>query len=204
MVSVGFQVAMLLPVIAVAVTTAETPVKDDGSLSVAVAVPVTEITPAEYAILLAAIVGPATGVKALEMAVATHPAPAAAARSSVTTMLPIWALSVVPPEFAVTEPKLVDAGALIESAPPVSVNVRPVPTASAEDSESAESGITSNDVVAKIVKNLRVFIYLPSFLLEIRETGGPLNCLNLDSSQASHSPTRPLGLLSDCSTNDGT
>jgi len=157
-VRVGFHVAVLLPVIAVAVTTAETPVSEDGSLSVAVTVPVTDTEPAEYAMLLAAIVGPETGVKALEIAVATHPVPAAAARSSVTTTLPTCALSEVPPEFAVTEPKSLEAGALIESAPPTRVSVRPEPTASAEESESAESGMISKVVVAPIAKNLRVFI----------------------------------------------
>ena len=45
-VRVGFQVAVLLPVIPVAVTTGETPIRLFGSLSVQVTVPVTLIVPA--------------------------------------------------------------------------------------------------------------------------------------------------------------
>jgi len=91
MLSVGFQVAVLLPVIAVAVTTGETPKMVLGSLSTVVTVPVVTTVPAEYAMYVAAIAGPAVGVKAVEIALAIQPAPAAAARLSVTTISPTCA-----------------------------------------------------------------------------------------------------------------
>lgn len=81
---VGFHVAELSPVMQVAVTTGATPVKLFGLLAVNVAVPTFVITPAVYPTALAGIAGPDVGVKAVEIALATHPDPAAALRASLT------------------------------------------------------------------------------------------------------------------------
>ena len=83
---------MLLPVMALAVTTGVTATMLEGSLSAAVTVPVVVIVPEVYPIFVAAIDGPAVGVSAVEIALATQLAPVPAARLSVTTTWPIWAL----------------------------------------------------------------------------------------------------------------
>jgi hypothetical protein len=81
---VGFQVAELSPVIPDAVTTATTPSMATGLFATYVAVPTFVMLPAVYPSSAAPIVGPPSGVNAVEMTVATHPDPAAALRASLT------------------------------------------------------------------------------------------------------------------------
>ena len=76
--------------------------------------------------------GPAGGVKALEITLATHPEPAAALRPSLTCTTPRTPLMVPPPTVFCRVPRLTgDVGTVIAKAPPVMVNVAVVVPAEA-------------------------------------------------------------------------
>src|SRR6186997_2467078 len=131
---VGVQVAELSRVIPVAVTTEDTPVRLLGSFAVYVAVPILAMDPAVYLTLLAGMAGPAGGVNAVEITLATQPDPAAGLRASLTCTSPSGPLIVPPSTVLARLPRLpAVAGTVIASAPPVTVTVAVVgPVVSAD------------------------------------------------------------------------
>jgi hypothetical protein len=120
-VMVGFQLAVLIPVLA-PVTTVETPVRSATGIAVAATVADTEMTPALYETLLAGSAGPAVGVNAVEMADVVH-----------VVAPPRWSTTVTTPsepdiELAVVEAtcepnETLAVGALMDNAPAVRVKV---------------------------------------------------------------------------------
>jgi hypothetical protein len=132
---VGIHVAELSPVIPVAVTAETTAVRLVGSFAVYVAVPTLTIGPAVYATALAAIAGPAGGVKAPAMTVVIQPEPAAALRASFTETEPREPLMVPPITLLGLVPRAAVVGTVMDSAPPVTTIVAVVMP------ESAEAGV---------------------------------------------------------------
>ncbi len=129
---VGFQVAELSPVMPVAVTPAMAAVRSGGSFAVNVAVPTLVMGPATYPTDAAPIVGPALGVKAVEMTLATQPEPAAALRASLTWTWPRGPLMTPPATVLAMLPRLPALpGTVMASAPPVTVTVAVVGPAAA-------------------------------------------------------------------------
>jgi hypothetical protein len=97
-----------------------------------VAVPTFVMLPAVYPSSAAPIVGPPSGVNAVEMTVATHPDPAAALRASLTCTWPSAVLSVPPATELVQVPSEAVTGTVIERAPPTTVSVTPVAAVAGE------------------------------------------------------------------------